>query len=298
MEERILATATVKKNLTGLVVEAGKFNSGRSKTHMEDNKEEMESLLKEYSLSGGLLDGTTAAAAAASKHEKGKNKKDNSDDGDGEEADVDDHGESEVPDDEMINELMASYLGEMELYTAWDMERARRREEEWTVMHTRNHHSHGSRGMAKIPPQPEPLMDYTEVPSWMTDECWPVKYSTLMNDMLYGAGKKKPKGKKSIGGAASGVYGSASKGTARELEEGEEMEEGEVEEEEEDTDSDGHKPGAYMVAGKIMRRRKDITYDDGMTDLQFSKFVEKEADKAEVLARNQVTLTLTLTLTP
>jgi ATP-dependent helicase STH1/SNF2 len=48
MEERILARATDKRNLTGLVVEAGKFNRTEDEDG-GDRKAMMEALLKEYS---------------------------------------------------------------------------------------------------------------------------------------------------------------------------------------------------------------------------------------------------------
>jgi ATP-dependent helicase STH1/SNF2 len=48
MEEKILARATDKRNLTGLVVEAGKFNRTES-VDGGDRKAMMEALLKEYS---------------------------------------------------------------------------------------------------------------------------------------------------------------------------------------------------------------------------------------------------------
>jgi hypothetical protein len=50
IKERIFSRAKSKKNLTEIVVEVGKFNS-RVSTSLEDNKEMMESLLKEYSSS-------------------------------------------------------------------------------------------------------------------------------------------------------------------------------------------------------------------------------------------------------
>ena len=59
VEERILARATDKRNLNGLVVEAGKFNnkSGDPKVdEAESNKAMVESLLKEWSAGGGAAE--------------------------------------------------------------------------------------------------------------------------------------------------------------------------------------------------------------------------------------------------
>jgi SNF2 family DNA or RNA helicase len=75
VEEKILARATDKRNLTGLVVEAGKFNRA-GKSSDRDREEMMESLLKE--LSGDKENGEEA------------------------------EDEVEVPDDEQLNEMMAT----------------------------------------------------------------------------------------------------------------------------------------------------------------------------------------------
>ena len=59
VEERILARATDKRNLNGLVVEAGKFNNkaGDPKVdEAESNKAMVESLLKEWSAGGGAAE--------------------------------------------------------------------------------------------------------------------------------------------------------------------------------------------------------------------------------------------------
>lgn len=53
IEEKIIARATDKRNLTGLVVEAGKFNQSKGEKDgggdENDRKAMMEALLKEYS---------------------------------------------------------------------------------------------------------------------------------------------------------------------------------------------------------------------------------------------------------
>lgn len=38
---------------------------------------------------------------------------------------------------------------------------------------------------------------------------------------------------------------------------------------------------ATTIGGKLMRKRRDVQYDDGMTDMQFSRMLERQADEAE-----------------
>lgn len=104
IEEKILARATDKKNLNGLVVEAGKFNSqnasggggmitaGNDRLDMDESREMMEILLKEWKSGGGVQ---TAVGGTEEGNEGGEEG--------GEEA--------EVPDDDQLNELMAVYDG-------------------------------------------------------------------------------------------------------------------------------------------------------------------------------------------
>lgn len=120
IEERILARANDKKNLTGLVVEAGTFNSGN--TDNEGNKEMMESLLNEYILNGSHVNADN---------------KDLLDD-------------SEIPDDDQINEMMATYDGELEIYRSLD--------------ETRRSDPHKKPG----------LLAYADRPEWLSkDHCMP-----------------------------------------------------------------------------------------------------------------------------
>ena len=49
-----------------------------------------------------------------------------------------------------------------------------------------------------------------------------------------------------------------------------------------DEDDDDDDDEGVMVAGKLMRRRKEgVSYDDHMTDKQFLRHVEKAADQEE-----------------
>ena len=101
VEERILARATDKLNLTELVVEAGKFNKSGSAA----DKEMVEALLAEYSEAREISTG-----------------------GDEEGA-----GESAIQDDDQINEMMALHESELVLYTKMDNELAAKRSAEWAL---------------------------------------------------------------------------------------------------------------------------------------------------------------------
>lgn len=131
IEEKILARATDKKNLNGLVVEAGKFNQQQpegtsavrirpsisygenqcekeegAEVNEDDSRQMMEDLLNEWK-SGG-------AAATSS----------GGDDDEGQEQGVKGVTETDVPDDDQINEMMAVYDGELQLYQAMDRARS------------------------------------------------------------------------------------------------------------------------------------------------------------------------------
>jgi hypothetical protein len=103
MEERILSRASDKRAMTGLVVEAGKFNRNTNEDNMlSDRKEMMEALLKEYA------------------------------DGDNEDED---NEETVVPDDSQLNMLLAIHESEIELYQQVDNEREQIRIEQWKKVH-------------------------------------------------------------------------------------------------------------------------------------------------------------------
>jgi ATP-dependent helicase STH1/SNF2 len=90
IEERIISRANEKLNMTGLVVEAGKFNKD---SKASERKAMMETLLRRMD-------------------------------------DVEEEGESGVPDDEAINAMMAHSAEELELYAKMDAERLQL-ETEW-----------------------------------------------------------------------------------------------------------------------------------------------------------------------
>eukprot|EP01041_Mallomonas_annulata_P001914 gene1914-3715_t len=131
MEEKILSRATDKRNLTGLVVDAGKFHKDNGNT--DDRKEMMAALLKEY----------------------------------GESIEVDDEAdhEVEVPDDEQINEMMAITDVEFELYQNMDRERESKRLQHWISYHK----SQGITSIDNIPKLPKRLMTPDDIPLWIKD---------------------------------------------------------------------------------------------------------------------------------
>lgn len=105
IEERILSRASDKRAMTGLVVEAGKFNkSSNEEGLLNDRKEMMEALLKEYADNG---------------------------EADGEEGEE----ETVIPDDSQLNVLLAIHDGEAALYDAMDKEREERRLRAWVEQH-------------------------------------------------------------------------------------------------------------------------------------------------------------------
>eukprot|EP01034_Spumella_vulgaris_P021763 gene21763-27819_t len=258
IEERILSRANDKRNLTGLVVEAGKFSSKTAgASAFQENKELMESMLNEWS---------TGGAGAFSSDAAGPDYEGSGAAGGGVEGD----DEEDLPDDEQINEMMASYAGEMELYQAMDKERYLRKANHWAIVN-------GVSSVSQAPPPPPRLMGATEKPYWLTNECWPTKYSVLMNDMMNttpAGPRKKGRKKKSQSLATDGAVGGVDGGPS---EDDGESEEGDWD----DQASESYTGDQYIVAGKAMRKRKDVQYDDHMTDLQFSRFIEKQTDLEE-----------------
>jgi ATP-dependent helicase STH1/SNF2 len=259
IEERILSRANDKRNLTGLVVEAGKFSSKTAgASAFQENKELMESMLNEWSTGGA---GAFNSDAAGPDYE-------GSGAGGGTEGD----DEDDLPDDEQINEMMASYAGEMELYQTMDRERYQRKAQHWATVN-------GVTTLNQAPPMPARLMGATEKPYWLTNECWPTKYSVLMSDMMNTApqGPRK-KGRKK----KSELQGGAADGEGKRPDHSDDAADGDSEDGRDwDDQVSVSFSDQYIVAGKAMRKRKDVQYDDHMTDLQFSRFVEHQTDLEE-----------------
>lgn len=219
IEERIHSRATSKKNLTELVVEAGKFNS-RVSTSLEDNKEMMENLLNEY---------TSMDAEFAQK-------------------DFSDYNayleECDIPDNEELNEMMASYDGEFELYQQMDATSGA------TSSDTKKN-----------------LLQAHEIPHWMSTDSWHPKYTVLMEDVMNDRPDGKGAGKKAKKRAADA------------------MESGGVDAFDFDNDEDSVQP--VGPSGKAMRKRKEVQYNDGMTDLQYMRMIEKQQDE-EMLGHKHI----------
>ena len=226
VEEKILSRAADKKNLNGLVVEAGKFNSSSDQNGSQGNREMMESLLKEWSAGG---DGIVQ------------------DDEDGENA-------TEMPDDEQLNELMALNDSEMELYRTIDNAREKKRMTEWVHMNAR-------KGVTVSPHScPKRLMEEHEQPSWLNPDSFSTKNALLGQQIMGVVGIMK--------GSIKQADGSFSKGFG--------------------AGENNFDEGINFVGGKAMRKRKDIMYDDHLTELQFQRMVEKQAyddDKQQKLQK-------------
>lgn len=255
IEERILARATDKRNLTGLVVEAGKFNVRSSESAQQEKQELMESMLNEWSTGGSVamaagigckVEGMKGLQVMAEDAAEGYNYSPNGTE------------ESNQVDDDQLNEMMARNDEELAFFQQIDEERNNEKKQRWKEMF--------GEGPDAPPLQPR-LMTAEEKPAWLTESCWPTKYSVLMQDMMFTQSHlpKKKRGRKKLSELNS---------TARPASGG--LEEGEVDEESEVfTDSN-----AQIIGGKAMRKRKEVQYDDGLTEKQFQRFIEKQ-DLAE-----------------
>ena len=100
-------------------------------------------------------------------------------------------------------------------------------------------------------------MGALEKPHWLTAASWSHKHSQLDSIMM---------------GDGDGTFIPQKKGKKRKGDD-EDEEEGDY------SDDDG-----VLVAGKLMRKRKEgVTYDDHMTDKQFLRHVEKVQDQEDAL---------------
>lgn len=233
VEERILARATDKRNLNGLVVEAGKFTN---KDESESNKAMVESMLNEWS-AGGAGGGEGGGVEG------------------GEEGEIEEEVEAEVPDDDQINEMMSTHDNEMIIYETMDRERHIMKEKQLAELNKKL-----PKGSIPLS-MPSALMGALEKPSWLLASSWSHKHSQLDQIMMgNGDGTFIPKKK-------------GQKGRKRKLD----GEPGGEEDEDDEEDDEG-----VMVAGKLMRKRKEaVAYDDHLTDKQFLRQVEMNAEKEE-----------------
>jgi hypothetical protein len=304
VEERILARATDKRNLNGLVVEAGHFsarNGSANAAAAQEKKEMMETLLKEWSEGASMSsdggdgeEGVGAGAGAGAGGGGGSSSCGGTNGGVGGEGTGKSALEAmEQAEDDQLNEMMASSDAELQLYQAMDVQYAKQRAERWSTMHAalqkqRQYHA-GNSGSAAVtaaaaaiaPPLPPRLMDAQEIPMWLTEDCWPTKYSVIMRDMMsvstVAVGTRqglvakipKKKGRRKNSEIALEMQQMQQYG----------VDDGEDDVEEEELPEED--PDAHVVAGKVMRKRKEVTYDDGMTDLQYSRYCEKQQDAVE-----------------
>mmetsp|Transcript_14910 Transcript_14910/g.22432 ORF Transcript_14910/g.22432 Transcript_14910/m.22432 type:complete len:1326 (+) Transcript_14910:95-4072(+) len=148
IEEKILARATDKRNLTGLVVEAGKFNRSKEGAEKDggDRKALVEALLKEYT-----------------------NGNEFEEDGEAEEA--------AVPDDDQINYMMATNDGEAALYQQIDKRREEEREAKAAALNKTTKRPGRTGASTALPP---PLMEENGVPAWAREQsAWLSKHQQL-----------------------------------------------------------------------------------------------------------------------
>lgn len=237
VEEKILSRATDKRTMTGLVVEAGKFNRDKgslSGNADKDRKEMMESLLNELASGEG---------------------------GDEEE-------EEAVPDDDQINEMMASSPEELELYRRMDLEREQERQRKWK----------DSLILAGKPvvPIPTALMLATESPTWLVPTLWTNKLLQTADVAPTKKGKRGRKRKNAVGEVGSEFEKGVDDAVLEEDDGQDDDEAGVGFDEHDDHDEEG-----VVIAGKLMRKRKETVYDDGLTELQFQKMLERQADGVE-----------------
>jgi SNF2 family DNA or RNA helicase len=238
VEERILARATDKRNLNGLVVEAGKFNNKAAGVNdeAESNKAMVESLLKEWSAGGGAPEGGTAEGV--------------------EDGEVEEEPEAEVPDDDQINEMMSTHDSELLIYQQMDRERRILKEKQWADWMKKQ-----PKGTPKTP-MPPALMGALEKPLWLQASSWSHKHSQLDSIMM---------------GDGDGTFIPQKKGSKKKR-----KADGLDDDDDDDDDDDEEDEDGVLVAGKLMRRRKEgVSYDDHMTDKQFLRHVEKVQDQED-----------------
>lgn len=162
VEERILARATDKLNLTELVVEAGKFNkSGNDKgSDSQARKEMVEALLAEYSESREqcIAEDTEAGVITS---------------------------ESVVQDEDTLNAMMSLHDSELALYQKMDAEKAEQTARFWAM-------SPGGKAGLPIPPR---LMPSDSLPQWIIDgHCWGNKYMKMFGPAVIEGDIVEPEG--------------------------------------------------------------------------------------------------------
>lgn len=218
VEEKILSKAADKRNLNGLVVEAGKFNSTQNDTlKAQGNREMMESLLKEWGAGS---------------------------DGIGEEGSPDD---ADIPDNDQINDMISINEEERLFYAQLDMELEQKKQV-----------SNGRNTAAAVAP-PRLMEEGENGPAWLTIDSWSPKNLQLGQEVMGLAVANT--------GGYNQFFSSIGKdnGTESQFQE-----------------------ASDVVGGKVVRKRaSNVLYDDHLTEAQFQKMIEKQADDAEREAQQQ-----------
>ena len=123
-------------------------------------------------------------------------------------------------------------------------------------------------------------MEAHEKPHWLNETCWPSKYAMIMTDMLNTTAV--------ASGSKAGLVSNTIKKKGRrknsdialELLQHSQYAVDGGEESGSESDNQSTMSDKHIVAGKVMRKRKDVQYDDHLTDLQYTRILEKQADEA------------------
>lgn len=175
--------------------------------------------------------------------------------------------EDQEAEDDQINEMMAGSEEELKLYQSMDKEYHSQRLRNWQTYHN------SVNKRTPLPPLPPLLMDAHDLPPWMTEDCWHPKYSVLMRDMMCTT--------TIASGSRQGMVAAAPKKKGNRKANGLNSDDDSTYDEQQLHLIDETASDIYVVAGKTMRKRKDVKYDDGMTDKQYTKYVERITTEAE-----------------
>jgi hypothetical protein len=84
------------------------------------------------------------------------------------------HSDTDQGEDDALNEMMASSVAELQLYQTLDATYIAERTARWEQLGWN----------PDTTPLPPRLMESHELPRWLTNDCWPTKYQTIMGDMM------------------------------------------------------------------------------------------------------------------
>lgn len=210
VEERILAQASYKKNRATITIEMSGANAMGKHIENPDKDIVMKSLLHEMNSNTGVSSNVVLPSMNGSGGGGGE---------DGDDEEEDEEEASDLLSEELLNEMMATSEGELELYRRMDLE--------------------------QLPSKRPPLMTGEETPAWLMPHHW-AKNAQLLDcmrqDSAEAAGTAGPK---KLGRKKGGLV----------------------------DEDDG-----FFSGGKVMRKRKDLQYDDGLTEKQFMRMMERHAN--------------------